>query len=325
MSRACDGAALPDEKDASGSQKKDVDLDQISVVSTGVITTTSRTHQRREHRRQLATQRETLADSAAPVLKVMQDAAIQCDLEAPTVTDTAKRKVQKLRKKLNESRLQVVALKWEVASFRRMLGEQSDEDWWGCNSASSSSISSADGSREDDSRLEEETAASIDGEGCEMDREGSQDASVAERQEVQDDERSLDDNIEVGDIAMVTGLTSEKGEGLNGYYGTVVAYNAQTKRFGIRIKGETVALKVENLEMGMKKEEMSDEDETLLLGLRPAAKEVRELPFLERIKLSRTRGCNTARALHRAEVPVWGRCYAEIIAGSGLLLLNSIR
>ena len=90
MSRACDGAALPDEIDAPGSQEKDIDVDQISVASTGVVTTTSRTHQRRERRRHVANQRGAPADAAEPALKVMQDAAIQCDLDAPAVADAAK-------------------------------------------------------------------------------------------------------------------------------------------------------------------------------------------------------------------------------------------
>ena len=263
---------------ASGTQKQCLDLDQMSVASTGVMTQTSKTHGRRDRRRQLAEQRDSrpLPNSAASVPKAMQDAAVQCQIDGPSEADTDLRlKMQRLKKKLNETRLKVVALKGEVASYRRIHGEQSDEEWWGCSSASSSSSTVTEASSESH-------RTPIPGD----DTEEHADAHQVPAAELQDDSDadSLDNNIEIGNVAMAKGLTSERGQELNGYYGKVVTYNAQSRRFGIKIKGDSLALKEENLEMGMKMDEMSGEDEKLLLGLQPAKPELLALPRLDRIR-----------------------------------------
>lgn len=76
----------------------------------------------------------------------------------------------------------------------------------------------------------------------------------------------LDDTVTLGDVVLVKGLASAQGLELNGYYGKVVA-ERRDGRWGVRIKDRTYALKETNLGMGMKAEEMSEEDEELLLSL----------------------------------------------------------
>ena len=96
---------------------------------------------------------------------------------------------------------------------------------------------------------------------------------------------SLDENVEVGDIAEIVGLTSEKGKLANGYYGKVLSSDASKQRFGILLEdGRSFLVRPENLRMGMKEDELSTDDERLLLGLRPAAEDVRALPFQERVQ-----------------------------------------
>ena len=56
---------------------------------------------------------------------------------------------------------------------------------------------------------------------------------------------------------------------LNGYYAKVVERNASSQRFGVSVRGQIIALKLENLSMGMKADEMSSSDEELLLKLEP--------------------------------------------------------
>ena len=73
---------------------------------------------------------------------------------------------------------------------------------------------------------------------------------------------------------------------MNERYGKVVNHNAVHARFGVRLEdGSTVAFRKENLEMGMKKEELSDEDEHMLLSLRSSPEKIRNLPFQERMAI----------------------------------------
>ena len=86
-------------------------------------------------------------------------------------------------------------------------------------------------------------------------------------------------------MACITGLRSERGQELNGRYAKLEKFDALTSRFGVRLAdGSIVAVKAANLEMGMKSEEMSDEDEQLLLGLHPTPEHIRALPYTERMK-----------------------------------------
>ena len=70
-----------------------------------------------------------------------------------------------------------------------------------------------------------------------------------------------------------------------GYYGTIVSYDAVKQLFGIRLEdGRSLLARHENHRMGMKEEELSSEDERLLLGVRPVAEEARQLPFRDRVQ-----------------------------------------
>jgi len=65
----------------------------------------------------------------------------------------------------------------------------------------------------------------------------------------------------------------------------VISYDPANGRFGIRlIDNRTVAIRAENLVVGMQGDEISDEDENLLLGLQPTAEEIQKLPYLERMR-----------------------------------------
>mmetsp|Transcript_14456 Transcript_14456/g.22662 ORF Transcript_14456/g.22662 Transcript_14456/m.22662 type:complete len:98 (-) Transcript_14456:336-629(-) len=83
---------------------------------------------------------------------------------------------------------------------------------------------------------------------------------------------------------MIVGLASETGKSLKNMYGKVISYNTANDRFGVRMKcGQTVAIRRQNLEMEMTNEEMSEEDENLLLALEPCSEDIRGMPFEQRI------------------------------------------
>ena len=79
----------------------------------------------------------------------------------------------------------------------------------------------------------------------------------------------------------------------------MVSYDASSKRFGIHLEdGRSFLVRTDNLLMGMKEDELSAEDERLLLGLQPAAEDVRVLPFRERVQA--IYGCDPAKPSSRA-------------------------
>ena len=85
---------------------------------------------------------------------------------------------------------------------------------------------------------------------------------------------------------------------MNERYGKVLSFDPTNGRFRLRLQdGTNVRVLKENLEMGMKQEEMSEEDEQLLLGLKPTSQEIRSLPWRERMQA--TYGAH-ARALSDA-------------------------
>ena len=49
----------------------------------------------------------------------------------------------------------------------------------------------------------------------------------------------------------------------------MVAETTSSQRFGVSVRGQIIVLKLENLSMGMKADEMSSSDEELLLKLEP--------------------------------------------------------
>ena len=99
-----------------------------------------------------------------------------------------------------------------------------------------------------------------------------------------EDDEVLPDKVEVGDVAVIQSLTTVRGLKLNGYYGKVTSWDDATQRFAVKVEGKTVAIKPENLGMGMKDEEMSSSDEKLLLSLKPTGPEVQAMPWVDRMR-----------------------------------------
>ena len=236
--------------------------DQLDARSeTSTIMSKSRSTLRRELQRKkqlvVSAQRETSEPKA-------KDAAVQCDI----MTEDA---MIKLQNQLTKDRLRLVIAKGKLASMRRKMGTRSD-----CSSISdASSAEDADGFQ---SSKEEEPEENDDYEEEWPESEARPSTADAESE-------SLDDNLEVGDVACICGLTSERGRALNELYGKLENYNAETDRFGVRLKcGLLVAIKSDNLEIGVKKEKLSDEDEQSLMGLVPTPETVRMLPYMERMK-----------------------------------------
>jgi len=90
--------------------------------------------------------------------------------------------------------------------------------------------------------------------------------------------------VEVGDVALIQGLSSEQGVKMNGRHGKVVGWNASSSRFAVLVKGKTMAIRACNLQAALKKEEMTEQDETLFLSMTPTSPEVQVLPWMERMR-----------------------------------------
>ena len=186
-----------------------------------------------------------------------KDAEVQCELIS---THSA----AKLQKQLQAAKLQLIAVKGDLASARRAAGMRSSSS----NNSDSNSSSQTHGS----------VAAETDEDKGEEAKEDEQE------QETDMEESSLDDTVEVGDVAEIVNLQTDAGKQLNGRYGKVVSYHSATGRFGVQLKdGRNVAIRAENLSMGMKEEELSEEDEKMLLSLEPAPEELRCLPHVDRM------------------------------------------
>jgi len=95
---------------------------------------------------------------------------------------------------------------------------------------------------------------------------------------------SLHDVAEVGDVALIQGLQSAEGAKLNGHYGKVRDWNSSSGRFAVLVQGRSVAIQAVNLQVGMKKDELTDADEAPLLSMTPTPQEVRELPWIEQMR-----------------------------------------
>ena len=81
----------------------------------------------------------------------------------------------------------------------------------------------------------------------------------------------LSKTVEVGDIALVKGLRSDAGRPYNGMYGRVTSWDDSAGRFGIRlVDKKTLAVKPENLEIGLKAAEGAADKEEFFLNLRPS-------------------------------------------------------
>lgn len=228
-------------------EEKALDRDDISETST--VLAKSRSTLRR------ALQRERAASGRTNIEPKSKDAAVHCDL----INSTA---VTNLQAKLNRERLKLVAMKGKLASARRAFGLHSDSD----HSSDSDMSSQADFGDSDQ-------------------KTNSAEEHTGDEQPDSDEDSSLNNNIEIGDVAQITGLVSDTGVQLNERYGKVISYDPANGRFGIRlIDNRTVAIRAENLAVGMKGDELSDEDENLLLGLQPTAEEIQKLPYLERMR-----------------------------------------
>lgn len=249
-----------------------------SAVSTSVQSSSAKSNQRRALRRKARANQvdenyvlhEHAPDAAStsaernfakmfssPSTSSWADKEIQCEL---LIKSDSKEEVSRLRRKLQETRLNHLKLKGKYSSLRRMM----------CGESHSDSVFSD----VSDSGHSSANCCSEYGDPDEFEQHGhsSQHDSVSD----------LPDNIEVGDVVEIVGLTSDKGQKLNGYYAKVETWCESTHRFGVNFRGKLLALKPENLSMGMKSEEMSASDEDMLLGLEPAAPEVLALPWKER-------------------------------------------
>lgn len=165
-----------------------------SAASTGVITKASRRHQRRDRRKQLTELRGTTTFSTPSSAMPTADVAIQCQLISPQAD--LERDLCRLRKKLGEYRLKVVALKGKIANMRRLGGEPSDDDWWGCDSASSCSSDDASSPSEFSNTEDHEQPHVCD--------------ALENVQSYDVDSGSLDDTIGIGDVVMVKGLRQKR-------------------------------------------------------------------------------------------------------------------
>ena len=226
--------------------QKDADSHSVTSEASTLISKSKKTLRREQER-----QKRQMLGGARPEPKT-KDAEVQCEL---LNSDS----FQKMQERLARAKLKLVAMKGDLAAARRNSGFSSSSHIDSCVESGSSH------------------SAELEGE------DGKDSANSAHEQGGKEDS-SLDDNVEVGDVAMITGLESEKGKLLNGRYGKVVNFDATTSRFGVRIRdGTSVAVRKHNLEMGMKQEELSDEDEQLLLSLEPTTEELKSMPFERRI------------------------------------------
>jgi len=108
---------------------------------------------------------------------------------------------------------------------------------------------------------------------------------------------------------------------MNGYYAKVVQWSESTQRFGVNFRGRVVALKQDNLSMGMRAEEMSSSDEDLLLNLELTRPDVQALPWTERMQrlgLLSGQGNRRGHAHRRARSEL--RCCLKHIAALWLQL-----
>ena len=97
---------------------------------------------------------------------------------------------------------------------------------------------------------------------------------------------SLNDVLEIGDTAKIHGPTSDRGEDLNDRYVKLTCLDQSTGQCVVELlDGTVLAIKGDSLEMGMKADEMSCEDEKPPLGLSPTPDHIEKLPCTERMEL----------------------------------------
>ena len=183
--------------------------------------------------------------------------------------------LRKAHASLAKERLKHIAAKGKLSDVRRRMGWQSDDsshDSDSCNPSARSETESDDDD-EDDGFFDQDES------GSDMLNGGNHGSKAS------DECSSLDGYVEIGDVACIIGLQSEIGRQFHDRYGKVISYDAPKDRFGVRLQcGRVLSVLSGNLEMGMKAEELSDEDEQLLLGLTPTSEEIRALPYIERMK-----------------------------------------
>eukprot|EP00929_Paragymnodinium_shiwhaense_P113166 TRINITY_DN81422_c0_g1_i1.p1 TRINITY_DN81422_c0_g1~~TRINITY_DN81422_c0_g1_i1.p1 ORF type:complete len:319 (-),score=57.39 TRINITY_DN81422_c0_g1_i1:22-978(-) len=200
-----------------------------------------------------------------------KEIGVQCSLgsEAAELMRLQK-KCAELRRKLNEARLKTLVERGKLNSMMRIIGAGSDLD-----SDEAAESSSSDGYVSGDAPTDEKDEQYSNG--------GDSGCSSS----------SLPADIGMGDMVLISGLQSARGSQLNGYYGKVISVDGV--RVGVHVRGQNLSLKPENMELAMKEEEMSSEDERLFESLAPLPDHIKELPYVERMRAlsyvaSRTQG-----------------------------------
>eukprot|EP00747_Dinoflagellata_sp_TGD_P108392 gnl/TRDRNA2_/TRDRNA2_170395_c1_seq6.p1 gnl/TRDRNA2_/TRDRNA2_170395_c1~~gnl/TRDRNA2_/TRDRNA2_170395_c1_seq6.p1 ORF type:complete len:263 (+),score=47.70 gnl/TRDRNA2_/TRDRNA2_170395_c1_seq6:211-999(+) len=82
----------------------------------------------------------------------------------------------------------------------------------------------------------------------------SNDVPEASAEKASQSDNSKQEDIEVGDIVEIRGLTSSKGHLLNGLYGKVACWDDASCKFSVIVDGRSVAIKPQNLCMIVKGE-----------------------------------------------------------------------
>ena len=269
----------------------------VSTLQGGSSRTGRRSHQRRR-------QKQTRASDDAPVKQLLSGShsevagcadsgrtvvhtGVQCDLLVRNEIEQLEETNQRLRMKLNEVRLKLVATRGDLVSLKRLQGGHSDDEW---------EKFASEGGFTDSESDDPATSIQHDSDGKTVIEEKQEDSEAESGSEQslhrrnfgdQDDDSNgseLPSNVEIGDVVEIVDLTSDKGQAINGFYGKVIKWDAATGRFGVSVAGHVYALRPESLVMGMKKDEMSDTDEELLLGLTPTSSGIRSLPWHERMQ-----------------------------------------
>lgn len=188
--------------------------------------------------------------------RCVRDQGTQCDIGSNAA-------VEHLRKALNSEKLKSLVLRGKIADLRRRMGLPSE--------SSGSEACEDNGSSPECSHSVEDP----------FENELSRDNVVYDTEEAS----TFIETLEIGDIAMISGLNSEKGKDLNGRYGRLTTYDHDKDRYGVRLQdGSVLSIKRDNLKVGMKRQAVTQEDEELVLGLRPTPESVRKLPYKERMQ-----------------------------------------